>query len=44
MGAIVLVVRLVLADVRRHQVQAVLLLLAVTVATARWHWACPCAA
>lgn len=34
MGSIVLVVRLVLADVRRHQVQAVMLLLAVTVATA----------
>ncbi|MEV1168555.1 FtsX-like permease family protein [Nonomuraea sp. NPDC049784] len=34
MGSIVLVVRLVLADVRRHQVQAAMLLLAVTVATA----------
>ncbi|MEV6039710.1 FtsX-like permease family protein [Nonomuraea sp. NPDC052116] len=34
MGSIVLVVRLVLADVRRHRVQAVMLLLAVTVATA----------
>ncbi|MEU7745513.1 hypothetical protein [Nonomuraea sp. NPDC049158] len=34
MGSIVLVVRLVLADIRRHQVQAVMLLLAVTVATA----------
>ncbi|TMR88746.1 ABC transporter permease [Nonomuraea basaltis] len=34
MGSIVLVVRLVLADVRRHKVQAVMLLLAVTVATA----------
>ncbi|MEU4547962.1 ABC transporter permease [Nonomuraea dietziae] len=34
MGSIVLVVRLVLADVRRHTVQAVMLLLAVTVATA----------
>ncbi|MEU6782201.1 FtsX-like permease family protein [Nonomuraea angiospora] len=34
MGSIVLIVRLVLADVRRHQVQAVMLLLAVTVATA----------
>ncbi|MGP3960993.1 FtsX-like permease family protein [Nonomuraea sp. 3N208] len=34
MGSIVLVVRLVLADVRRHKVQAAMLLLAVTVATA----------
>nr|WP_055502189.1 ABC transporter permease [Nonomuraea pusilla] len=34
MGSIVLVVRLVLADVRRHRVQAAMLLLAVTVATA----------
>ncbi|MFI7640804.1 FtsX-like permease family protein [Nonomuraea sp. NPDC049400] len=34
MGSIVLVVRLVLADVRRHQVQAAMLLLAVAVATA----------
>ncbi|WP_433508581.1 FtsX-like permease family protein [Nonomuraea sp. CA-143628] len=34
MGSIVLVVRLVLADVRRHKVQATMLLLAVTVATA----------
>ncbi|MEV4575604.1 FtsX-like permease family protein [Nonomuraea jabiensis] len=34
MGSIVLVVRLVLADLRRHQVQAVMLLLAVIVATA----------
>ncbi|MEV0228245.1 FtsX-like permease family protein [Nonomuraea sp. NPDC050786] len=34
MGSIVLVVRLVLADVRRHKAQAVMLLLAVTVATA----------
>ncbi|MCG5220446.1 FtsX-like permease family protein [Streptosporangium soli] len=34
MGSLVLVVRLVLADVRRHKVQAVMLLLAVTVATA----------
>ncbi|NUW44147.1 FtsX-like permease family protein [Nonomuraea rhodomycinica] len=34
MGSIVLVARLVLADVRRHQVQAAMLLLAVTVATA----------
>ncbi|MEV4382599.1 FtsX-like permease family protein [Streptosporangium sp. NPDC049644] len=34
MGPIVLVVRLVLADLRRHKVQAVMLLLAVTVATA----------
>ncbi|MER6950952.1 FtsX-like permease family protein [Nonomuraea sp. NPDC000554] len=34
MGSIVLVARLVLADVRRHQVQAAVLLLAVTVATA----------
>ncbi|TYB56832.1 FtsX-like permease family protein [Nonomuraea sp. PA05] len=33
MGSIVLVARLVLADVRRHTVQAVMLLLAVTVAT-----------
>ncbi|WP_214110994.1 FtsX-like permease family protein [Acrocarpospora catenulata] len=33
MGSIVLVVRLVLADVRRHKVQAAMLLLAVTVAT-----------
>ncbi|WP_283136080.1 ABC transporter permease [Rhizohabitans arisaemae] len=34
MGSIVLVVRLVLADVRRHKVQAAMLLLAVTVSTA----------
>ncbi|MEV4753163.1 FtsX-like permease family protein [Streptosporangium sp. NPDC049248] len=34
MGSIVLVVRLVLADLRRHKVQAVMLMLAVTVATA----------
>ncbi|GAA0997895.1 hypothetical protein GCM10009555_096230 [Acrocarpospora macrocephala] len=34
MGSIVLVVRLVLADVRRHKVQVAILLLAVTVATA----------
>ncbi|MFI6735188.1 FtsX-like permease family protein [Nonomuraea sp. NPDC050451] len=34
MGRIVLVVRLVLADVRRHQVQAAMLVLAVTAATA----------
>ncbi|WP_263657406.1 FtsX-like permease family protein [Nonomuraea gerenzanensis] len=34
MGSIVLVARLVLADVRRHRAQAVMLLLAVTVATA----------
>ncbi len=34
MGSIVLVVRLVLADVRRHKVQAAMLLLAVTIATA----------
>ncbi|GAA3469227.1 ABC transporter permease [Nonomuraea roseola] len=34
MSSIVLVMRLVLADVRRHKVQAVMLLLAVTVATA----------
>ncbi|NUW36250.1 ABC transporter permease [Nonomuraea sp. SMC257] len=34
MGSLVLVVRLGLADVRRHRVQAVMLLLAVTVATA----------
>ncbi|MGN9837543.1 FtsX-like permease family protein [Nonomuraea sp. H19] len=34
MGSIVLVVRLVLADVRRHKAQAAMLLLAVTVATA----------
>ncbi|MFG3438139.1 FtsX-like permease family protein [Nonomuraea sp. NPDC047897] len=34
MSSIVLVARLVLADVRRHQVQAAMLLLAVTVATA----------
>ncbi|MFF3671824.1 FtsX-like permease family protein [Microtetraspora malaysiensis] len=34
MGSIVLIVRLVLADVRRHKVQAAMLLLAVTVATA----------
>ncbi|MEV4111599.1 FtsX-like permease family protein [Nonomuraea sp. NPDC049695] len=34
MGSIVLVVRLVLADVRRHTAQAAMLLLAVTVATA----------
>ncbi|GAA3672058.1 hypothetical protein GCM10022224_040300 [Nonomuraea antimicrobica] len=34
MGSIVLVVRLVLADVRRHRAQAAMLLLAVTVATA----------
>ncbi|GAA3264616.1 ABC transporter permease [Nonomuraea helvata] len=34
MGSLVLVVRLVLADVRRHQAQAAMLLLAVTVATA----------
>ncbi|MFB9968363.1 ABC transporter permease [Sinosporangium siamense] len=34
MGSVVLVVRLVLADVRRHKVQAAMLLLAVTVATA----------
>ncbi|KAB8194739.1 FtsX-like permease family protein [Nonomuraea phyllanthi] len=34
MGSIVLVARLVLADVRRHQAQAAMLLLAVTVATA----------
>ncbi|MCC5581055.1 ABC transporter permease [Microtetraspora sp. AC03309] len=33
MGSIVLVVRLVLADVRRHKAQAAMLLLAVTVAT-----------
>ncbi|WP_433349177.1 ABC transporter permease [Microtetraspora malaysiensis] len=34
MGRIVLIVRLVLADVRRHKAQAAMLLLAVTVATA----------
>ncbi|GGS66747.1 FtsX-like permease family protein [Nonomuraea spiralis] len=34
MGSVVLVVRLVLADVRRHRVQAAMLLLAVAVATA----------
>ncbi|WP_431914583.1 FtsX-like permease family protein [Nonomuraea jabiensis] len=34
MGSIVLVVRLVLADLRRHKVQAMMLLLAVIVATA----------
>jgi putative ABC transport system permease protein len=34
MGSIVLVVRLVLADLRRHRAQAAMLLLAVTVATA----------
>ncbi|NUP04042.1 MAG: ABC transporter permease [Nonomuraea sp.] len=34
MGSLVLVVRLVLADLRRHRVQAAMLLLAVTVATA----------
>ncbi|GAA4190748.1 hypothetical protein GCM10023074_07920 [Microbispora amethystogenes] len=34
MGSFVLVVRLVLADVRRHRAQAAMLLLAVTVATA----------
>ncbi|MEV7802513.1 FtsX-like permease family protein [Microbispora sp. NPDC088329] len=34
MGSVVLVVRLVLADVRRHRAQAAMLLLAVTVATA----------
>ncbi|MFF4986244.1 FtsX-like permease family protein [Streptosporangium saharense] len=34
MGSLVLVVRLVLADVRRHRIQAAMLLLAVTVATA----------
>ncbi|WP_182873345.1 ABC transporter permease [Microbispora sp. H10670] len=34
MGSLVLVVRLVLADVRRHRAQAAMLLLAVTVATA----------
>ncbi|GAA3585265.1 hypothetical protein GCM10022419_079000 [Nonomuraea rosea] len=34
MGSLVLVVRLVLADVRRHKIQAAMLLLAVTVATA----------
>ncbi|GAA2887864.1 hypothetical protein GCM10010517_51800 [Streptosporangium fragile] len=34
MGFIVLIVRLVLADVRRHKVRAAMLLLAVTVATA----------
>ncbi len=34
MGSIVLVVRLALADVRRHRAQAAMLLLAVTVATA----------
>ncbi|MGN9782573.1 FtsX-like permease family protein [Nonomuraea sp. ZG12] len=34
MGSIVLVARLVLADLRRHKIQAVMLLLAVTVATA----------
>ncbi|MFI7701694.1 FtsX-like permease family protein [Nonomuraea sp. NPDC049480] len=34
MGSIVLVVRLVLADVRRHKAQAAMLLLAVTAATA----------
>ncbi|WP_030915672.1 FtsX-like permease family protein [Streptosporangium amethystogenes] len=34
MGSVMLVVRLVLADVRRHKVQAAMLLLAVTAATA----------
>ncbi|WP_169978505.1 FtsX-like permease family protein [Microbispora sp. H10836] len=34
MGSVVLVVRLVLADLRRHKAQAAMLLLAVTVATA----------
>ncbi|MEV0823372.1 ABC transporter permease [Nonomuraea rubra] len=34
MGSLVLVVRLVLADVRRHRAQAAMLLLAVTIATA----------
>ncbi|MEN3538576.1 FtsX-like permease family protein [Microbispora sp. ZYX-F-249] len=34
MGSVVLVVRLVLADMRRHRAQAAMLLLAVTVATA----------